>query len=258
MTRTSVRWRILLPFTMVLLASLACGGFQLRPTATPEISRSAADRPVATAEPTSLAATPAASPIPEAAAAPSATPTPNIPTAGLAVGKSARVAAIGGVNVRDKASTGGKQVGKVGTGQSVTLRGGPVQADNFTWWQIDNGAGLTGWVSMGPVEDPWLKVDDGAPPITPAAGGGQLVDRAIKVGDLVQVTTEESRVLTVRDAPGKDGQAVAHSLPGTQFTVKSGPDNRDDLTWWQIEGESINGWAAEGDGTDRWLTPVER
>jgi hypothetical protein len=27
--------------------------------------------------------------------------------------------------------------------------------------------------------------------------------------------------------------------------------------WWQLEGEKVSGWAAEGDGDNRWLTPVE-
>jgi hypothetical protein len=29
------------------------------------------------------------------------------------------------------------------------------------------------------------------------------------------------------------------------------------MLWWQLEGEKVNGWAAEGQGEDRWLTPVE-
>ena len=72
--------------------------------------------------------------------------------------------------MRDKAGTTGKQVGKLAPDQIVTLKAGPVQADNFTWWQVDTGAGLTGWVSSGPANDPWLKPDK-APAVTPAAGG---------------------------------------------------------------------------------------
>jgi uncharacterized protein YgiM (DUF1202 family) len=259
MKRDPIYGWILLPLAMLVLASLACGGFQLRSTATPKAGGRAAGQPTAVAKlakstvaPTIAAEAPITTPTP------SATSTPNVPTGGLVVGKTARVTATGGINVRDKAGTSGKQVGKVGTGQTVTLRGGPVQADNFTWWQIDNGAGLTGWVSMGPANDPWLNPDSAAPAITPATGGGRLVDRPIKVGDIVQVTTLESRVLTIRDGAAKDANATAHVLPGTQFTVKGGPEDRDGITWWQLEGEEVSGWAAAGDGTDRWLTPVER
>ena len=164
---------------------------------------------------------------------------------------------MGGINVRDKAGTAGKQVGKLGPNQIVTIKAGPAQADNFIWWQVDTGTGLTGWVSSGPAEDPWLTPDK-ATVVTPAAGGGRLVDRVIKVGDLVQVTTVEGRVLTVRDAANTDGAPVARVLPGTQFTVLAGPEEQGGLTWWEIQGEQLKGWAADGDGTDRWLTPVER
>jgi hypothetical protein len=50
---------------------------------------------------------------------------------------------------------------------------------------------------------------------------------------------------------------VARSLPGTQFTVRGGPVRQDNYLWWQLEGEQVKGWAAEGEEGDRWLTPVE-
>jgi hypothetical protein len=258
MQRKSGQWRALLPGALLLLAALACGGFQLRPTASSGSTGEAAGKPTATTRsgrtnptPTSAAATVAPT------IAPTITPTLAIDTGGLAVGQAVRVLAVGGINVRDKAGTTGKQVGKLSPNQVVTLKSGPVQSDNFTWWQVDTGSGLTGWVSSGPTNDPWLKTDQ-APVVTPAAGGGKLVDRPIKVGDLVQVTTQEGRVLTVRDSANKDGAPVARVLPGTQFTVRAGPEKQSDLTWWQVEGDQVKGWAAEGDGTDRWLEPVER
>jgi hypothetical protein len=44
---------------------------------------------------------------------------------------------------------------------------------------------------------------------------------------------------------------------GTLFTVRGGPIKQDGLTWWELEGEKVKGWGAEGDSQDRWLTPVE-
>jgi uncharacterized protein YgiM (DUF1202 family) len=256
MRRDFASWRIVLPLCLLMLSALACGGFQLRSNATPK-----ATAKTLTPSPDGTSAALASdqrSPTPEATAAATPTPTPAPEVGGLTTGKSARVAASGGVNVRDQASTSGKQVGKLNPGAVVKILGGPAQADNYTWWQIDNGAGLTGWVSMGPANDPWLQPESGAAPaITPAAGGGKLVSRAIKVGDRVQVTTQEGKVLTVREKASKDGNAVARVLPGTQFTVKGGPVEVDGYTWWQLESDQVQGWAAEGDGTDRWLTPVE-
>jgi hypothetical protein len=258
MRRNSGQWRALLPCALLFLAATACGGFQLRPTATPGAAGNAAGQPTATTRPARITPAPtSATPTVAPTSAPTTTPTPAIATGGLAVGQSVRVLAVGGINVRDKAGTTGKQVGKLGPDQIVTIKSGPVQADNFTWWQVDTGSGLTGWVSSGPVNDPWLKTDKGTV-VTPAAGGGRLADRPIKVGDLVQVTTREGRVLTVRDAGNTGGAPVARVLPGTQFTVRAGPEQQGGLTWWEIEGDQVKGWAAAGDGTDRWLTPVER
>jgi pilus assembly protein CpaE len=119
-------------------------------------------RPTATWTPTTMST-------PTRTASPTATPTPALllstatqipgPTAGgtgLARGKVARVAADGWLNTRDRAGATGSQIGRLLQGAIVTLVAGPAQADNYTWWQVDNGAGQVGWVAAGPAEDPWL------------------------------------------------------------------------------------------------------
>ncbi len=156
--------------------------------------------------------------------------------------------------MRESASASAKLVGRLGPGAIVAVKAGPVEADNYTWWQVDDGSGTAGWVAAGTRSDPWLAPDvSGAP----ATGGGRLVSRAIRLGDRVQVTTEEGKALTVRDTAGVDGRVAARVLPGTQFTIRGGPISQDGFRWWQIEGEQVQGWAAEGEATDRWLTPVE-
>lgn len=246
------RWPILLAFTVLLFAMLACGGFQVRVTPVPK----ATEAP--TAEPTEA---------PTATQAPTATPTTapatSTPTAspaagGLTAGSKARIIAAGGVNVRDQASAKGKLVGRLNVNAAVTVLEGPVQAESYDWWRVDNGAGLSGWVAAGSAADPWLvpaaTAGSAAPNPTP---GTKLVDRAIKVGDRVQVTTDPAQVLTVRDYAGTGATALAKVLKGTIFTVRGGPVRMDGLVWWELEGENLKGWAAEGSGQDRWLTPVE-
>ena len=71
------------------------------------------------------------------------------------------------------------------------------------------------------------------------------------------MTTDSGQVLTVRADPGRGASAVAKVPRGTLFTIKSGPVQQDNLTWWQLESDTVDGWAADGDGTNRWLTPVE-
>lgn len=251
MTTRTPRWPILLAFCTLLLAVLACGGFQVRvtPTAIPP------EAVPPTAEPTATPAPPTETPVPASpTAAPTATPT-QAPT-GMTIGAQARVAAAGGINVREQPSTQAKQMGRLNANVVVKLVEGPSQADNYVWWKVDNGAGLTGWVAAGPENDPWLvPAAAAAEPVAPS--GPQLVDREIKLGDRVQVTTAEGQVLTVRDYAGTASTPVARIVRGTLFTVRGGPIKQNNLTWWELEGDTVKGWAADGDGTDRWLTPVE-
>lgn len=249
-----IRWLVVLPAAMLLLAMLACGGFQVRVTPTPKPS------PVAVVAPTAVStATSAPTAKPTIAATATITPTLAATSAspGLVAGGKASVVAGGGVNVRNTASAKGKQVGRVNANVVVTLLEGPVQADNYAWWKIDNGAGLTGWVAAGPANDPWLVPAKQANVTAQPAGAPKLVDRPIKLGDRVQVTTAPGQPLTIRDSAGKTATAIAKVLLGTSFTVRGGPVKQDGLNWWQLEGDTVKGWAADGDGKDRWLTPVE-
>ena len=246
----------LLPFLVLCLAVVACGGFQLRPAGSPATATPTA-LPTATLEPTMVPPTavvvppsPPPTPTLQATAAPTVTS-----TVGLAPGGQAQVAA-SIVNVRADAKASATQVGQLTEGTVVTVTGGPVQADSYTWYQVDNGSGLTGWVASGPPDSPWLE-PQASGTAAPTAAGLHLVDRAIKVGDMVQVTTQDGMLLTVRSDADTDADAVAKALPGTQFTVHDGPVQKDNFTWWEIEGDQYKGWAADGDGQTRWLTPLE-
>jgi hypothetical protein len=44
-----------------------------------------------------------------------------------------------------------------------------------------------------------------------------------------------------------------------QLSVAEGPVEANGYRWWKVTNDSGNiiGWAAEGDGEDRWLTPLE-
>ena len=242
---------LLLPIVVLLATSLACGGFQVRVTPTPTLEPGQTP----TAEPTRAEA-PTAQPTDAATQAVEPTAT-TVPTAAPAV-RQARVLATGGLNVRESASSTAKQVGRLANNALVTVLEGPVQANNYDWYRVDNGAGLAGWVAAGPQDDPWLRLEEGTaagPTATPV--GLKLVDRAIQVGDRVQVTTDSSQVLTIRSDPSRGANAVAKVPRGTLFTVKGGPLQLDNFTWWELDSETVKGWAAEGDGTTRWLTPVE-
>ena len=256
---TASALRIWLPLGLLVLAMVACGGFQVRvtptvaPAPTAEPSAPSGEALAPTAEPT--LAPPATAP---ATAAPVSVETPAPPPTTepttLAPGRTARVVAGGGLNMRDVASAKGKQIGRLLQGAVVTVVAGPTQADDYAWWQVDNGAGQVGWVAAGTADDPWLVPEQNT---GPAQGGGNLVNRAVKLGDRVQVTTEGNQLLSVRETPGKNAALAARVVRGAQFAVRGGPTKQDDLVWWQLEGENVSGWAAEGDGTTRWLMPIE-
>lgn len=253
MSARTTRWPILLAFSVLFLAALACGGFQVRvtPTALP------AEVEQPTAEPTATQAPPTVAPT---KALPTTTPTPEPtkPPTGMAIGAQARVAAGGGINVREQPSSKGKLLGRLAPNAVVKLIEGPTQADNFTWWKVDNNAGLVGWVAAGPDNDPWLTPVTVPDAVASATSSPKLVDRPIKLGDNVQVTTDANQVLTVRDYAGTSNTTpIARVVRGTIFTVRGGPIKQDGLTWWELEGETVKGWAAEGDGQTRWLTPIE-
>jgi hypothetical protein len=232
---------------------LACGSFAPRPTTVPTPLPLATPAPGNTATPLiDLQATPiplavADTPTPEPTA--TFTPTP-LPGTALAVGQPARVTAPAGLNMRDRAATGGALLLQLSTNQRVTVVEGPVDADNFRWWKVDDGLGNVGWVAESDGETNWL---------SPQLGVPQPVNRAPRVGDRVQVTMSSGGQLSVRLTPGTNAELVARANPGDQFTVMAGPQEANGYTWFQIRSDdgAIEGWAADGTGAERWISPLE-
>ena len=245
---------LLLLCLLWLIPTLACGSFAPRPTPTPSPVPATA---VAVVSGTITQTDTIATPLPQL---PTDTPTPQVtatvsvpvatsPVGGnvLAAGQPARVTAPAGLNYRESPSANAALLGQFGTGILVTILEGPVSADNFTWWRIDDRQGNDGWAADGDGETTWL---------SPQLGDPQPVDRAPRVGDRVVVSTGE---LSVRSTPGTNSQLLIRVNTGQEFTVLAGPQSADGLNWYQIRSDngSIEGWVADGDGTTRWLSPLE-
>jgi len=260
-TRLGRSWKFRLLFAVSLLwaaPALACGSFAPRPTPTPtavvvdtqpgagsEAGGQDGEVQLQEVTPTPLPATP--TPPPEATATFTATPQPGT---ALSAGQPARIAAPGGLNMRQTPGTGGAIVTYVSGGQVVDVIAGPTDADGYTWWQVDDRGGNQGWLAAGDGEDEWL---------SPRLGEAQPVNRSPRVGDRVVVTVEQGQQLSVRSLPTTDGPPANRVNAGTQFTVLAGPQNADGFVWYQIRSDDggIEGWAAEGDSTRRWLSPLE-
>jgi hypothetical protein len=238
-----------------LMPILACGSFQERPTPTPPpvVERQpAADAPAFAPAPIDTPAsvvepTPTFTPdTPEPT--PTITPTP-VPGTTLAVGQPARVVSGGGLNLRETPSTGATLVTRLGTGQRVTVTEGPVSADDYVWWRVDDGQGNVGWAAQGDESGEWL---------SPQTGQVQAVNRAPRVGDRVRVTMDGGQ-LSVRATPGTNAALVTRASSGEEFTVLAGPQSANGFIWYQIRSDDgrFQGWAADGNQTTRWLSPLE-
>jgi uncharacterized protein YgiM (DUF1202 family) len=237
-----------------ILPLLACGSFQPRPTPSPtpgiiepevvEVGGAA----VAPTDTPSIIIEPTATSSPEPT--PTFTPTPEPGTA-LQVGQPARVIAPGGLNLRDNPSSGANLLTQLGVGQRVSVTEGPVAADGYIWWKLDDGQGSIGWAAEGDGTDEWL---------TPQVGTEvQPVNRAPNVGDRVRVTMDAGQQLSVRTTPGTNASIVTRVSSGQEFTVLAGPQSANGFIWYQIRSDDgqIQGWAADGNDDTRWLSPLE-
>ncbi len=241
---------IAIPLLFLMLATLACGSFVPRPTPVPrptatptEITGSiSAD---STATPTLLLAT--SVPTLDAPTA-TLTPTP-LPGTAIVVGQSARVIAEQGLNVRKSAGASGERAGRYPPEAIVSVLEGPVDVDGYRWWRVGNNE-LAGWVAEGDGSVTWL---------SPDLGGTQPVDRSIQVGDRVLVTVGDTGKLKVRATPSTAAAEVRQISNQTELTITEGPVEADGYIWWRVTNSdnSLDGWAAEGDGDNTWLTPVE-
>jgi len=244
--RSPHRRRLL--FVVVLLTglTLACGSFSARPGSEPTPWPTATARPP-TATATPRPPTPTVTPVP-----PTPTPPPPTPTLSpnkMAPGQPARVVARTGVNIRQDPTTKGRLLGRFGAGVLVQVLQGPVQADGFTWWRLDDQHGKVGWAADGDSRDRWL---DGN------LGEARPVNRAVRLGDTVAVTVRPGLVLAIRFQPGRDALVSRRLTTGAQLRIAEGPVDVEGLRWWKVTGEGgISGWAAEADAEERWLSPIE-
>jgi uncharacterized protein YgiM (DUF1202 family) len=198
-------------------------------------------------ESTSIAPVATDTPVPTPTA--TFTPTP-VPGSALAAGQPARVTAPNGLNMRDQPNTGSNLLLRLAINQKVTVTEGPSSGEGYTWWKVDDGQGNIGWVAESDGETTLL---------SPQLGEPQPVEREPRVGDRVRVTMSDGGELSVRQIPGTDATLMGRAPSGQEYTVMAGPQSADGFTWYQIRSDdgSVEGWAAAGDDTEQWLSPLE-
>ena len=239
---------------------LACGSFEPRPTPTPPLVVSVQDD-----TPQQEPALPTSMPTAPPAPAPTATATLSngqttpesqelssseapVPSASLTIGEPARIIASGGLNIRQEPNTGAPIVVSLGSGQLVSVIGGPVATGGYVWWELDDGQGNVGWAVEGQGDEEWIISQIGEP---------QPANRSPRVGDRVVVTLDGQ--LSVRAGPGTNAAIVKRVNTGDQFLVVAGPQAANSYIWFQIRSDDrqVEGWAADGRDGERWLSPLE-
>ncbi len=243
-----------LPLLLALLSllTLACGSFAPRPQPTTDLlyRTPTPARPTPGPTPTTRPRLQATPPAARSTTTPTAvaSPTP-LSTGNLQPGRPARVVARTGLNIRSQPTIAASIAGRFAPFAVVRVLEGPVAADGYMWWQVDDGYGLTGWVAAGDGAEIWLDGDVGEP---------RPVTRPVPLGDVVTVSVTPGRVLTIRFEPGKKGIINRRVRAGTLLDVVQGPVIMDGLRWWRLRHDNgWEGWAAEGDGETQWLTPLE-
>lgn len=74
----------------------------------------------------------------------------------------------------------------------------------------------------------------------PSTGPGKF-----KGGDTVVVSGAAPECLNVRVKAGRENDAIVCVQDGTEFRITGGPETANELTWWRVQLETGEGWAAE-------------
>lgn len=79
----------------------------------------------------------------------------------------------------------------------------------------------------------------------------------LHVGDNASVSTYPNLPNNVRDGPGTYYTKIGQIMPGERLVILEGPGCAQNWVWWRIRSKTsgLEGWTAEGDGTNYWLVP---
>lgn len=133
---------------------------------------------------------------------------------------------------------------EVAQGTNVQLGEGPQIVDGLVWWRVRApSGGWFGWMAENAPDGAALLERIAAPAPTQPAGRFKPGDRAMTVA-----------FVRLRRTPGflnkPADDVIADIWQGTPVTILGGPASADDLTWWEVEtqsisGQTVRGWMAE-------------
>jgi uncharacterized protein YgiM (DUF1202 family) len=140
--------------------------------------------------------------------------------AGFAAGQAVVVTA-DQLNVRSDAAVDAEIVTTLQNGTWATIVDGPVAGGDYDWYEIAYDD-YDGWVA--------------ADFLTDAASTAPL-----ESGDTVIVNTE---ALNLRSAAGSTSDVVEILDASTEGQVVSGPETADDMPWYEVDFDGVQGWVS--------------
>jgi uncharacterized protein YgiM (DUF1202 family) len=141
-------------------------------------------------------------------------------SAGFTVGQAVVVTA-DALNVRTDASVDAEIVTTLQNGTWATIVDGPVAGGDYDWYEIAYDD-FDGWVA--------------ADFLTDAASTAALAS-----GATVIVNTD---ALNLRSAAGSASEVVEILDASTEGQVVSGPEAVDDMTWYEVDFDGVQGWVS--------------
>jgi quercetin dioxygenase-like cupin family protein len=161
-----------------------------------------------------------------------------------------------GVNVRAEATTESDIVDSFPAGTQFELIGGPVEGEDYTWYQV-RGVGdladVEGWLvtDFMDVIEPAGELATGDQTVTdilagitePSTPAAETAPGEIGVGATVVSNVENLRL---RPEPSTEGEAITALEIGTELEIIGGPEEAEDFTWYEVEvvADGTTGWVA--------------
>ena len=149
--------------------------------------------------------------------------------------------------VRSAATLAGRTLGRINPGEVVSIEAGPICADGYNWFAIQNDE-LAGWSAEGGGEY-WL--------LYHAACADSPATR-LTAGMRAQVISESPvNIRSVAGAAG--GDDMLELAAGEDLEIAGLPQcGADGLRWYPARVDEISGYIAEGQGESYWLEPVDK
>lgn len=146
------------------------------------------------------------------------------------------------LNLRAEPSTEADVVDQLAAGIELEIVGGPVEADGFTWYEVEVTAegGNSGWVVADFLDGIPEPAAEETP--TPASTPESTSGGAFASGDLVVTTENDVRIR----AEGNLGGEIINAFPaGTEYEITGEPVDADGYTWYPVtlvSDPEISGW----------------